>query len=125
MGIHPPDTPPIQAMILDELQNFIVLGYGGCRQISKEREDLMSIGQGPARQLPDDKRVRHDLLFFQEARERFVPPPQVGDPYGGINQDHAVVPVLRRRIGRSRGAEPPSFARRRALSRAISVSRPM
>ena len=45
------------------------------------------------------------------------------DPDRSVDQRHAV-PDRRRGIGRSRFWEPPRWARRRALSRAMRVSRP-
>lgn len=67
MGIHPPDTSPIQAMVLDKLQHFIVFGDTGSRQDSKKGEDLMAIRQRATSQLANDERMRYDLLLIQQA----------------------------------------------------------
>lgn len=65
MGIHPPDTSPIQAMVLDKFQHLIVFGDTGSRQDSKKGEDLMAIRQRATSQLANDECMRHDLLQIQ------------------------------------------------------------
>jgi hypothetical protein len=49
---------------------------------------------------------------------------EVGNPHGGINENHRAVPGRRRRTGRAPGSAPARAAKRRAASRAIKASSP-
>jgi hypothetical protein len=125
MRINPPDPPAVQPLPLDNAQNFLVLCGLRFGQRLKERQDLLPIAQSSARQLTYDERMGEHVSVRQERLQLAVSYAQVVDPDGGIDEDHTAWPGRRRRPALNRGSVPPSFANRRALSRAINASRPM
>ena len=71
--------------------------------------------------------MAQDGSVEQQPRELWVGDPQMVDPDGGIDEDHAVFRRAcprRLGIGRRVFSDPPSAARRLALSRATSASSP-
>src|SRR2546430_4016889 len=124
MDVHPPNSVSVEPLVLYEFQDFAMLCHLCFRQSLQQSEHLSTIPQGTTRQFPDDERVRQHLLFVEKTRQLSVAGAEMIDPDGSIDQDHATEPGRRRRTGFSLGSVAPSLARRRALARAISASRP-
>src|SRR5574337_16606 len=124
MGVHPPNSASVEPLALNEFQDFAMLCQPGSRQGLQQNQHLSTIPQGTARQFPDDERVCQHLLFVEKTYQFSVAGAEVIDPDGSVDQDHATEPGRRRRTGFSPGSVAPSRARRRALARAISASRP-
>src|ERR1035437_5760620 len=100
-------------------------GWHGWQAI-EHGEDLAARSHPAARQLADNKRMGDDLAALKQRDERRAAATKMVDPYRRVDEDHATLRgTLRRRgVTRSCGSVPPSRARRRACSRAISASRP-
>ncbi len=94
------------------------------RQCGQKGQDLFSVPEVATRQLADHERVGEDLFVLQERAKACTARSEVMDPNRGVDEDHAVLLDRRRRMGRSPFSLPPSWARRRALSRAMRASRP-
>lgn len=90
MGIHPADAAPRQPPPLDERHHVVVRGDRSGGQSSEVREDLRAMPkQGSAGQLANDERVGQDLVVTDQNRQRRIGPPEVIDPNGAVNQNHA------------------------------------
>jgi hypothetical protein len=66
-----------------------------------------------------DSNFRLPIRSMWPSPKLSLPPLQVIDPHRGVNRNHA--DGLRRATGFKSGSEPPSAARRRALSRSINA----
>lgn len=86
-------------------------------------KNLITFVQVAAGQFTDHIRMTQNLVILKQRPEALVPSPQVINPYGGVNQDHAL-PERRRRTGCRPFSVPPSSARRRADCLAINASSP-
>lgn len=100
-----------------------MIGNGSFQQRFQQVKNLIAFVQVAAGQFTDHKRMTQDLVILKQRPEALVPSPQVINPYGGVNQDHAL-PERRRRTGRRPFSVPPSSARRRADCLAINASSP-
>src|SRR3990172_3709266 len=123
MDADPADPPPHQPVRLDEGQGLLVTGEHRLGERRQEREDLLPATEVSARKLPGHERVGPDFAPVQPFGQSRVPPSEMVDPDGGVDQHQAPFPPLRRRIGRRCRSVPPSAESRRALSLAISASR--
>ena len=121
MGIDVADSFSHQAMVLDEMQRFLIGGHNTGGKRREKSEHLPPPGDLSAGNLTDDERVRCHIPAFQsvsEKRNRLV---EMIDPDRGVDEDHEG----RRLLGAfARGSLPPSRARRRALSLAINARNP-
>jgi hypothetical protein len=130
VGVDPSDAAARESVPFDELQNFGMLCGVGLRQLREEPEDLGAPSQVAERQFADHERVKENEPVLEEGREPGVSTPQVIDPEGRVDQDQRLALGLRTGAGRRRRGSrrpfsvPPSAASRRALSRAMSASRP-
>jgi hypothetical protein len=115
------DTATHELLPLDKEENFRILGHDAPRQSFEREEHLLAVTEISAGELAHHERVRQHLRIAQERNQTIVAVAKVIHPYGGVNDDHAAR-VLRRRAGSSCGSEPPSRAKRRALSRSISAA---
>jgi len=124
MDIDPAQTAPHQLVGLDERKNFFVLHRRRLREVQQEPQDLAPAIQPAAGKFADNERMAEHGLFQEQPGELSIGDPQVVDPDGGVDQDHAVFRLTcARRLGMGRTAfsEPPNAARRLALSRATSA----
>jgi len=126
--IDPADTRSFEPVALDEFDRFPVRRDSDLRQLGEEAKDLGASPNSPKRQLADDERVDENEPILEEPAETPIPTPQVVDPDGRIDERQPAVlrPDGRRRLRGSRRlfSVPPSAARRRALSRAMSAASP-
>ena len=124
MGIHPADAGTGQVAPGHQREHLLVLRHR-YRTAARRRwaQRLLSPPQAAQRQLPDHEGMRpppHPAS--SRRRQTGVASRQVIDPNRGVDQHQ---PTGRRRRGAcSPGCVPPRAASRRALSRAISASRP-
>jgi hypothetical protein len=125
VDVDPPDSFSLQFRALEKFKRLAVPGKRGLRQGRKKAKNLTPVPQVPASQFSENKHVPKHLFTAEQRLEPFVPPAEVVDPDGGVDEDHAARAV-RLRGGRSRFfSVPPRSARRRALSRAMRASRPI
>ena len=125
MDIDPADSQAVQMLLFEKPERLLVPGQRGLRQRDKKIQDLSPVPQVPAGQLPQDEWMPQNLFVTEQGTKPVVSPAEMIDPNGGIDQDHAAFRLLLRG-GRTRFLSvPPRSARRRALSRAISASRPI
>jgi hypothetical protein len=102
-----------------------VFGDRRLGQGSQEDEDLLAIPQIPTGQLANDEWMGKHFSCAQQLRQASVPRTEVGNPDRRIDEGHAPFLDRRRRMGESPVSVPPNVASRRALSLAMSASRPM
>jgi hypothetical protein len=126
MHVDPTKSSPHQTTTFDKRKNFVVIRDGNDPQRTQEVEQLGSVRQMPARQLPYDEGMYLHLIRVELSGELRVPLSQVLNPNRGIDEhgNYFFVPVLLRGTARSARSVPPRAARRRALSRAMSASKP-
>src|SRR5438093_159579 len=125
MRVDPADPTTEQPVFFNEGEDLVVPRDMGAGEGLEQRQDLPTISDLATCELADDERVREDLLVEEERNERPVPGAQMVDPDRGVDQRHATRPPRRLRIRDNRFSVPPSWARRRALSRAMSASSPI
>ena len=89
-----------------------------------ETKGIGAPAQAAAGELALDEGVAGDVRFLEACRQPRASAAQMIDPHGGVDEDHAEVATRLRRMRRSCFSLPPSAARRLALSRAMSASRP-
>lgn len=122
--VYPPQALLLQAMPLHKAENLIMLRDGGPRQGLNQSEHFGAIFEVPASQLSGYERMDQHFALLQQRLQCGVAAPEMLDPHRGVYEDHGrIEPRLRRTRARP-FSEPPSRASRRALSRAISASRP-
>jgi hypothetical protein len=132
VNVDPADAASLEGVTFDELQRFLVRGSPGLLQLREKSEDLGTPPEVAKCHLAVNAGMPKDLSVEKKRRELFVPPPEMVDPDGCVDEDQRPAPRLeagtgsrrRRRGGRSAFSEPPSAASRRALSRAMSASSP-
>jgi hypothetical protein len=124
VNIDIPDALTVQDMAFDEAQNFLALGDRGCRQILEQLQHRRMIAQTPTCDLADDERMHHDLRSFQKLGKLSVSRAQMVNPHGRVDQNQAGLPWRLRGAASNLGCDPPSRARRLALSRSISAFNP-
>ena len=115
------ETLSHQAPIFDKQHYLFMARDRRNRECRHELKNFPAIPERAAGELPDDKWVRHDVAAFESIDEIWIRPMEMIDPHGRVDENHA---VRRRFAARAFGSVPPSFASRRALSRAISARRP-
>jgi len=112
-------------MPLDKKKDLVRLHHWGHREGLKQREKFRSLFDVAAGQFTDYKWMTDHLRIQQQFFKLATALPKVGNPNGGINDDHGRdYADLRLRMGRRSFSVPPSRARRLLLSRAISASSP-
>lgn len=103
----------------------LVIGHSRSRQCVEQSEKAVTMGEGAARELPDDERMTEHEVFVEQLGERMTLASQVVHPDRRVGQRHRPsVGGRRRGAGRRSFSLPPRAARRRALSRAMSASSP-
>jgi hypothetical protein len=128
MDIHQANAAARKLVAVDELEGLVMVRHLGSGHLPEKAEDLRASLQPAERQLTEDERVDENEPVAQKRLQPRVASAQMVDPDRRIDQDQRG--ALRVRRARRRGArrkafsEPPRAARRRALSRAISASRP-
>jgi len=125
MKINPAESPTEEVRRLKKRHDLTVCGDRRLGQGGQEHEDRLAIAQIPAGQLANDEWVAENLSCAQQLREPNVPRTEVGDPDRRIDEGHALFLERRRRMGKSPFSVPPNVASRRALSLAMSASRPI
>ena len=123
MDVDPAEAGPIEAMLLHKTQQLIVVSDRRLGQSREQAQDLNTIVDAPANKLADDEGMTKHLPGFEQGPEPRVTTAQVPNPDRSIDEN-AQAAERRRRIGFSAFSVPPSLAKRRALSRAISASSP-
>ena len=125
MNVDPAEAAAHQAMALYEREHLMVRRNGHGGQCVEKTEDFFTLAEIAATELADYERMRPDDAVVQLRDKRGVPAAQMVDPYGRVGEQVDYFEgERRRRTGRSRFSTPPRAARRRALSRAISASKP-
>ena len=124
MGIDIADVFAMQRLVSGEGQNFVALCDRSRRQVLQQFEDGGSIGQTAASHLTDHEGMHDDLRPLQQADPLRVAVAQVVNPQGRGGLDQAAFPCRLRGAAFSLGCDPPSRARRLALSRSISAFKP-
>jgi hypothetical protein len=128
MDIDPADAAARKLVAVDELEGLVMIRRLRSRHLPKKAEDFRPSLQPTERQLTQDERVDENQPVAQESLKPRVASAQMVDPDRGIDQDQRCSLRVRRerRWGARRKpfSEPPRAASRRALSRAISASRP-
>src|SRR5229473_6214578 len=125
MHVDPAEAATHEAMCHDEAQDFVVARRRNLRHCREQRQKLVAVGQTAARQFTDDERMSRNLHGFQELHKGRILLAQVVYPYRRINQHAFYRPAVRLRGMAFRLLSvPPNAARRRALSRAMSATRP-
>ena len=117
MGIHVADAPAEQELTRDEFQHFGIGRSLGHWKLAHGFQYLGSLPQVAQGQFAQDERMGEYLASNQAVCQMRVAVLKMIDPHRRVDQDHAS--ALRRAGTSSCGSEPPSRARRRALSRSI------
>lgn len=123
MHVDPAEALPEKALRVDKPKHLCMIGNSDLRQGIEQRQDFGASREKPASQFTHDKGVRKDFTVEQQLAKSRIAATEMVYPDGGVGQRQAA-PERRRGIGRNFFCEPPSCARRRALSRAIKASRP-
>ena len=124
MHVDPAETSSVNASGANELQDFPVFRHLGLRQRGEQVEEVFAIGQGAAREFPDDERMTEHRATTQQRGEFVILVAQVVYPDRRVRQDHRPPDGRRREMGRKSFSLPPRAASRRALSRAINACSP-
>ena len=64
MDINPAQASPHQTVALKKCEHFVVTGHRRMRQRSESAQQLVSLREVAARQLPDYEGMRPDLRLF-------------------------------------------------------------
>jgi hypothetical protein len=123
MHVDPPEPFAVEAPTVDEPHHFRMIGNRSLGQGFEQRQNLGTIRQKSAGKFTHDKRMTQHLAISEQRTKSRVAATEVIHPDRRVGQDHAG-PERRRGIGRNFFCDPPSSAKRRALSRAIRASRP-
>jgi len=94
MDIDKADPPTHESMPIDERQELFELDHRSRRQRGEQGENILSIGQIAASQFADDKGVAQHLSIQQQTFENPAAHAKVGDPDGGVDEDHFSFPVF-------------------------------
>ena len=124
MRIDPTDAAAVETLSIEKIGHFGMFGgvsFGKCPQ---KRKHLIAIAQCAASKFPNDEGMNQHISITEKRLQTPVSATKMVNPNGGIDENHATRSDLRRLTGFKRGSVPPSFARRRALSRAMSASSP-
>jgi len=125
MYIDKTDPHARQLVPLDKEKEFIQSCNWSHREGMKKGKEFVSVFDVTTGQLTDYKKMADHLCVEEQFFKMTAAPPKVGNPNGGINDDHGYdLADLRLRIGRRSFSVPPSLARRLLLSRAIRASSP-
>ncbi len=124
MRVDPSNAAAVQPLSLKKTHHFRVFSDDGLRKGPEQRKDFVAIAQRAACEFARHEGVDQHFRVTQKRLQAPVPCAKVVDPDGGIDENHATRPGLRRLMGLRPGSDPPSFASRRALSRAINASNP-
>jgi hypothetical protein len=85
MDIDPAQSFSHQPISLQEVHDFIVIGFNGGRKLPQQEKDFVSAPDESARQLSDHKPVADDFSPQEQRRQFSMPMPQVLDPYRGVD----------------------------------------
>jgi hypothetical protein len=96
MDVDPANSRPIQPMTIHEGHCLVVFCDGYFRQNTKEREDLVTPTEGPARQFSHDKWMTLDLALVEQRGKPRVVAAEVIDPDRGVDEHQ---PRRSRRVG--------------------------
>jgi hypothetical protein len=124
MNIDIPNALAMQDVVLDEPQNFVVLGRRRGGQIPEQFEDRFPVVQTSAGKLAKHKRVHDDDRSFEQVDKPWVATAKMIDPHGRVDQNQAGLPWRLRGAAFNVGCVPPNRARRLALSRSMSAFNP-
>lgn len=124
MDIDPSDPTAHQRVAIDKVQHLRVFGNRHLLQSTEEHQNLAAVLEIAARQFANDELVARYTARSQMVRKAPPASPQVIHPDGRVSKSHLPLRLRRRGLLRSRRSDPPSAARRCALSRAISASSP-
>jgi hypothetical protein len=125
MHVDPAQAATHEATGHDEVQDFVEARRRNLRHCREQLQKPGAVGQAAAGKFTDDESVGRNLHGFQVMHKGGIPLAQVIYPDRGINQ-HAFYRLALRLRGTAFRlfSVPPNAARRRALSRAMSASRP-
>lgn len=83
------DSAPHQPVALYKIQHIrIGCGWEDWKRTQQHRENFFAVGEIAASDFAYNERMHKHLFGIKQALHRFVSPPQIFGPYGGINQDH-------------------------------------
>ena len=124
MNIDVPDALAVQDVALDKRQNFPTLGHRCGRQILEQIQDRGAMAQTSAGNLADHERMHDHVGSLQQIDKLCIATAKVIDPHGGVDQNQTGPPWRLRGAAFNVGCDPPSRARRLALSRSMSAFNP-
>ena len=111
MNVDPSETPAIEPVHVDEMQQFGMVGDAGLGNCQEKTQDLASVLEPPTRQLANHEGMANHMSAIQQRSQPRLTSAEVVDPNGCIYQDPQAA-ERRRLTGRSAFSVPPSFASR-------------
>lgn len=124
MNVDPTKASAEKPASRDESQHLVVFGDRRCRQRLQQTQQFVSIAEPAACQLSNYEPVAKDASVIERLGQSVVALPEMFDPDRCVDQCRHDDGARRRGIGRRPFSDPPKAAKRRALSSAISASRP-
>jgi hypothetical protein len=124
--IHITEPAAHELVCIQQRQRLGMRDHPAGRKLAQQGQDLLALPEISGCQLPYHERVTRHSVGEQQRFEPSIAPAKVIHPGRGVDQDHSRERGAERRLGtgRSPGSEAPRAASRRALSRAMSASRP-
>lgn len=89
MRVHISNTAAKQTVPIDEPKYFLIAGHRGKRNVSRSCHQFDALTLAAHCQLANDIWVHEHALLVEEVSQNLVPRPDMIDPNGYIEEDHA------------------------------------